>query len=563
MRRRQFVIKATLGAGALSSVGCGGGDRVAVVLAPSTPIPTPEPAPTPAPAPAPTTTEPPPSGGDATVQQFLSWDAGSGPSRDYWSQKLQLRWANLGTGDWLDAHQKPQGPTAFASTTVAVGPVALLVTDLVRRWLSTGQNRGFYLRSDQAWPFTFAGRTHATEQQRPTLTIETDHGVTVLECVCNAGWTPTSYLGRDSRSSFNVAADVQFAALQFDLSRWVGTLRRATLGLTCLALKYAGVLQIFELNPPQFRIGRGELPQEPGIAGNYAFDRGLGANPSVLFAGDFSDLSRARWQTGGVAPGSQTMKDPRTGTTYLRSQIPQGQLLGCDLERTVVDGANTGIPQRTETELYARYYVLLEDDWGSEVDANKMPGWDGRFGWWHAGGFWQNTTGNGGVPPTGLKVRNASANRWEFEGASMRGHGGTRSNDGNPYDDLFWLGSYMYHLDQEGDFGEPMRWGNTVIDRGRWHCVEHHIRMNSITGPYDATGNGMAAKDGQYTVWMDGALAFKRTNLRWRRHPEMGIQGFWLNWYHGGTAASPRNMHFRMDSVVIARAYIGPRNEVG
>jgi hypothetical protein len=41
----------------------------------------------------------------------------------------------------------------------------------------------------------------------------------------------------------------------------------------------------------------------------------------------------------------------------------------------------------------------------------------------------------------------------------------------------------------------------------------------------------------------------------------MGIQGFWLNWYHGGTAAAPRDMHFRMDSVVIARSYIGPRKE--
>ena len=229
----------------------------------------------------------------------------------------------------------------------------------------------------------------------------------------------------------------------------------------------------------------------------------------------------------------------------------------------MVDGTIAGIPQRTETELYARYYVFLEDDWGSEVDANKMPGWDGRFGWWNAAGFWQSTTGNGGLAPTGLKVRNATANRWEYEGASMRGHGGTRSNDGNPYDHLFWLGTYMYHLDQEGPFGEPMRWGRTVIDRGRWYCIEQCIQMNSLKGPFDGEGNGVAVRDGQYTVWIDGATVFKRTNLRWRRNPEMGIQGFWLNWYHGGNSAAPRNMHFRMDSVVIARAYIGPRNEAG
>lgn len=559
MDRREFVVKTALGASALSSAGCGGGGgEVAVALTPPTPLPTP----TPAPASPPPTSPPQPSGNGNAPQQFLSWDAGSGPSRDYWSQKLQLPWASPGTGDWLDARQQPQGPAAFASATAGLGPVTWLVTDLVSRWLSSGLNRGFYLRSDQAWPITFAGRTHATLAQRPTLTLETDRGVTVLDCVCNANWTPSSYLGHDSRSAFNVASGMQFAALQFDLSSVTGPIRRATLTLTCLSLKYPGAVQVFELNPPQFLVGGGSLPAELGIARNFVFDQGLASHPSVLFAADFSDLSRARWQTGDVATGSLQVKDPRTGTTYLRSQIPQGQLLGCDLERTVVDGTSTGIPQTTETELYARYYVFLEDDWGSEIDANKMPGWDGRFGWWSASGYWQNTTGNGGIPATGLKVRNAVANRWEYEGASMRGHGGTRSNDGNPYDDLFWLGSYMYHLDQVGDFGESIRWGATVMNRGQWHCIEQYIKMNSITGPFDATGNGAAVADGQYTVWMDGVLAYKRSNFRWRRHPEMGIQGFWLNWYHGGTAAAPRTMHFRMDAVVIARAYIGPRNEV-
>ena len=143
----------------------------------------------------------------------------------------------------------------------------------------------------------------------------------------------------------------------------------------------------------------------------------------------------------------------------------------------------------------------------------------------------------------------------------MRGFGGMRSNDGNPYDHLFWLGSYIYHLDQPTNYGEPICWTGTVIDKGRWHCIEHHIRMNSVAAPFDGNGNGVAASDGHYTVWVDGVQVFRRTNFRWRKHPEMGIQGFWLNWYHGGTAAAPRNMHFRMDSVVVARAYIGPRGE--
>jgi hypothetical protein len=212
-----------------------------------------------------------------------------------------------------------------------------------------------------------------------------------------------------------------------------------------------------------------------------------------------------------------------------------------------------------ENSLFARYMVYLEDDWGSEVDANKMPGWDGRLGWWNSVGYWQATTGNGGSPGTGMKVRNDTRSRWEYEGCSMRGHGGNATKDGNPYDSLFWLGNYMYHLDQAISFGDEIHWPGVVIGKGQWFTIEQQIVMNSVSAPFDTLGNGIANRDGQYRVWVDGVLAWERTNLRWRRHMEMGIQGFWLNWYHGGTAPTPRDMHFRMDAVVIAREYIGPR----
>jgi hypothetical protein len=130
-----------------------------------------------------------------------------------------------------------------------------------------------------------------------------------------------------------------------------------------------------------------------------------------------------------------------------------------------------------------------------------MPGWDGRFAWWNALGYWQGTTGNGG----------------------------------NPYDDLFWVGGYIYHLDQATAYGESMNWTGVVIGKGRWFCIEQYLKMNSITAPYDSVDSGVAVKDGQYRVWLDR--------------------------YHGGTAPAPRDMHFRMDAVVIARSFIGPRNE--
>jgi hypothetical protein len=59
--------------------------------------------------------------------------------------------------------------------------------------------------------------------------------------------------------------------------------------------------------------------------------------------------------------------------------------------------------------------------------------------------------------------------------------------------------------------------------------------------------------------WLDGVLISEVKGLRWRRHPEMGIQGPWINWYYGGKQPTERTMHFRMNHLAVARRYIGPR----
>ncbi len=316
-----------------------------------------------------------------------------------------------------------------------------------------------------------------------------------------------------------------------------------------------------------FRVGGGDEPGIAGIAADYVFDAGIEEHPSVIFASDFSgDLTRMGRFSGRCREGSdyeQIVDVDSGGSTYLRGSIPAGEVgSSCNLTRNVMRGVEpSGVPDVVETELYARYYVYLESDWGSTVDANKMPGWDLRMGWWNPaqGGYWQAVTGNGGARGTGLKVRRGD--RWEYHGHSVRGHGGSKAGDGNYYDDYFWLGTYLYHLDQAGAFGESVTWTGTVIAKERWTCIEQYLKLNTISGPYDEVGNGQANPDGVLRVWVDGVLSYERTNIRWRRHPEMGIQGFWFNWYHGGTRPPLHDMHYRMNHVVIAREYIGPRGE--
>jgi hypothetical protein len=497
-----------------------------------------------------------------TPGAFVTWDGGSGPSSSRWLNKLEIPWLNAGTGDWLDANQQSQGSAPIAAATIsATGPVVFDVAPLVRRWLAGAHNRGFYLSSRQAWPTTFAGRAHASSASRPQLKIVTDTGSFTAPCVVSAHWSSTNFRADDSRMTFRLAKGIWFAVVQFDLSKVTGTVRSATLTVTCESMRSEGVVEIYEANPPGFRIGAGSEKPRQGLALSYPMDRNIESHPKVLFASDFADLSRARWQVGAPGDGSQQIVDSRTNTTYLRGVIPKDGRGGGSLERDVVGGTADGLTDKVETELYARYYVFLEESWGSTVDTNKMPGWDGRFGFWNPRGYWNAITGNGGARPTGKKVWNAVKQRWEYHGASMRGHGGTKAGDGNPYDDLFWLGGYIYHLDQASYYGENVKWTGVVISKGRWFSIEHYIKMNSIVGPYDTVGNGEAVHDGEYRVWVDGVQAYERTNFRWRRHPEMGIQGFWLNWYHGGTRPALTDMHFRMNSVVIARDYIGPRND--
>jgi hypothetical protein len=227
-------------------------------------------------------------------------------------------------------------------------------------------------------------------------------------------------------------------------------------------------------------------------------------------------------------------------------------------------------PSVVTEELFCRLYIYLENDWNSLRDANKMAiGWDLRMGWWNDAnrGYWQSTTGNGGAPGTGLKLfapalKNGGSqrsDRWEYQGHSIRMEARKGVADGNPYSDLRPLESYVYNLDQPGAYGQIVRLGRGVIGKGRWHCIEQQIRMNSVVGPFDGLGNGQAVADGVLRTWIDGVKCSEVTNLRWRRHPEMGVEGPWVNWFYGGKLPTEVPMHYRMNHFVVARKYIGPR----
>ncbi|MHC4539367.1 MAG: polysaccharide lyase, partial [Planctomycetota bacterium] len=85
------------------------------------------------------------------------------------------------------------------------------------------------------------------------------------------------------------------------------------------------------------------------------------------------------------------------------------------------------------------------------------------------------------------------------------------------------------------------------LENNRWYCIEQYVRMNTPQ-----------KNDGILRGWVDGRLAFEKTDVRMRDVSDLKIQCIWVNLYHGGTWAADSDDHLFIDNIVIARRYIGP-----
>jgi hypothetical protein len=552
------------------------GVEVEVINQVVTPPPPPPPAP---PPPAP----PPPT----DFQQYIPWDRGDGPTRDYWSHHLLMKWKNPNVGDWIDRDGVKQGTNPYASTYVDKELVwfELDVTALINKFITTGRNKGIFLRSDKVDGVKVSGRLGFN---KPELVL---NGSTKPPLNAFARFSTSSSAGLDSTQSVNLVS-AGAVIIHFDLKGITTPVVSAVLRLYAEDL-WSGkpTITAFECDAPEIVIGSSN--PVPGLAAAVGSEAALKNHPSVLRAGDFSDIrdtykeggtvfdtvSRSLDAETGLLVGEQLPDPDFPGTTMFRGYFRQGawdegDKRGSSSFKTehmnaLVSQDPMGSPSVVEEEMFARLYFYLEDDWNSVRDSNKMAlGWDLRLGWWNpaAGGYWQSVTGNGGAKGDGRRrivskksVAMPLSQQNEYWGHSIRMEAGKASATGNPYAALRPIQSYAYHIDQETDYGTMFRLGNVCIQKKRWFCIEQQIKMNSLTGPADSLGNREAVPDGILRTWLDGEVCDERTNLRFRRHPSMGIQGPWINWFYGGKQPSEMKMHYRMNNLVVAREYIGQR----
>lgn len=557
---------------------------------PPDPAPAPEPAPAPAPEPPPAPTPepppaplPPPTG---TLVQYISHDGdmvgnsptSSAPTQTFWNSVLLIRWKRGGWGDWMDATQSAfggstAGAVPYASVPVpAPGRYSANVTTLVQRWKSNGLNRGFYLRMRaNAFPVYFAGRTAASDADRPKLTVTTSAGTVTLTARCNAHWVVGSSSVWSNSGAWRLSGEHP-AILHFDLSTVAGTVTSAVLSFTDTAhdagsTSANGVVDVYECDPPQiYDVSNYATPQQ-GLAGGKTYAE-LAAIPAVQFHADMSTpgaFDRVSGAEGWVDPPVR-YTDDKLQAVAARQTLHAGNLASCAIKVDLVRGTGvSGAVDRTLDELYARYAFYLDGNFGDAADECKIPAIGCQLGYWvtnaafPAGGYWETnqTGGNGGARASGKKVR-LSNGKWGYAGHSVRLIASFRASDNSAYAHLHALRLYPYNLDQVGPF--PAFYDlSCVISRESWFWIDIRQKMNTMSGVQDADGNYATANaDGIYEVWINGFKAISKTDFRWRLHPEIGVQGFWLDVYHGGVTPAAHDMGWRVGPVTMATQYIGP-----
>lgn len=241
------------------------------------------------------------------------------------------------------------------------------------------------------------------------------------------------------------------------------------------------------------------------------------ALPSIGFVDGFETVDP--WD--GRSPGTRN-RVSRTPAGYagsgLRVDIAEGSHFGADFHLRM-DEALAEDPER----LYFRYFLRFDENWSSD-SSGKLPGFSGVYG----------RTGKGGYPSL------PTAPGWSARVAFYP----------NAEDDpTVRLGYYVYHLGQQGRYGDSMHWGEAAnLMPGDWYCLEGEIELNAL-----------GSSDGALRAWVDGMPVLEASGLEFRRatEPDIRVDSFWFNVYLGGKAPAVSPLGLTVDEVAIDTHRVG------
>jgi Polysaccharide lyase 14 len=251
-----------------------------------------------------------------------------------------------------------------------------------------------------------------------------------------------------------------------------------------------------------------------------AFARG--ETPVPVFACDFdSDTWFTEWGLKQKPERCDTVADDPA-----RQFEPlQGRALRIRVDKDGHYGASLDFQFKKRTgaepeEIYFRYYLRFADDWKPER-GGKLPGFGGTYD--RAGWGGRRVNGRDGWSARGL-----------FLG----------QRDGRTP-----IGYYCYHADMKSQYGDNWVWNTNqlgFLENNCWYGVEQYVRLNTP-----------GKNDGVLRGWVNGDLAFEKTDVRMRDVDTLKIETLWLNVYYGGTWTAKADYHLYIDDVVISRQPIG------
>ncbi|MCP3976363.1 MAG: DNRLRE domain-containing protein, partial [bacterium] len=485
-----------------------------------------------APAIAQTCPEPTLSGDDPRAQWVEgTMELDDGATRDFYNRSALLAW-DRPFGDIVDANGWPSLTTPYALSVLqdddTPGPQTWDVTSLVAEWVSGTPNQGLSLqRTGGHGPFDFYSREHGVAAERPKLTVATSAGTFVLAPEADTSINTSTYQGFGDDTTLRVANGEHHSLLRFDLAQIPAatTISSATLQLWSYA-EYGsspfevGVFRVFH-DP-------GTLPAaQNGLAYSYDGDEGIDGHPDVYEHTTFTNTS---WANVYANSDSPTLQVVSSGTGF-------ESLDGSALKITVPEGENTGsgvafkFQDQTGSEpeeIFFRYYIRIDQSWDPTY-GGKFPGISGTYG----------VAGWGGRPSDGT-------NGWSARGLFQPNVAGAA----NPLYNTVPVGHYVYHAEQPTQWGDNVLWQEAYLgylEKDRWYSIEQHLVLNTP-----------GIDNGVLETWVDGRLAYRQTDWRWRDTTALKIEQIWLNVYHGGSDVPDQDISLYIDNIVIADSYIGP-----
>lgn len=463
----------------------------------------------------------------------------NGATRDFYNRAGLLPWKHF-MGDWRDAKDVAQGNESYAVTHVidddTPKSIEWDVTALATEWMDgKHQNQGFFLRvlGDRG-NIRFASRESNDTQQRPRLILVGRAGAVELTPEADTHLAKSTFRSMGEKAEL-IVSDASPTLLRFDLSgaTKLGEISKATLIL--FTTKQFGATDIGVFRCQQGHDSPHSVPIL-GIATKYWYDNGIAKDDDVVFAADFeSQTWSEQWTTAGEMDAIGTVSSDAA-----REFIPLNRkALRVRIAKGKTGALNTIYKFQRQTgdepeEIYFRYYLRLGSDWNQTVQGGKMPGISGTYG----------AAGWGGRKVDGT------------DGWSARGSFFRSIPNKNPLGGLHPIGTYCYHADMKGQYGDSWVWNRGYrgyLQNNRWYCIEQFLKLNT-----PGSSGGLGQNDGVLRAWVDGRLAFEKTDIRFRHVDRLKIEQVWMNVYHGGTIPSPYDQHLFIDNVVIARQYIGP-----